>query len=201
MKPVILGLTGSIGMGKSTTARMFADEGIPVWDADEAVHRIYAPGGPGAAALAGIAPQAVTAGGGVDRSTLREALAEDPRLLERIEAAIHPLVAQDRKDFVERNAQADVVLLDIPLLFETGADHAVDRIVVVSTDAEEQRARVLSRPGMDEATFESLLARQLPDAEKRARAHHVVRTDDLETARRGVREILDEIRGPGAKDA
>lgn len=199
--PVVLGLTGSIGMGKTTTAAMFAAEGVPVWDADEAVRRIYAPGGAGAAALGDIAPGAVTEEGAIDRAALKAALAESPALLDRIEAAIHPLVAEDRVAFLAKNAEAPVVLLDIPLLFETGGDRLVDRIVVVSTDEQTQRHRVLARPGMDAASFDRLLSRQVPDAVKRARADHVIRTDDLETARRAVRDLLDKIAATGAKDA
>jgi dephospho-CoA kinase len=193
MSRLVLGLTGSIGMGKSTTAGMFRDQGVPVWDADAAVHRLYGPGAPGAEAISRIVPAAVTPEG-VDRSVLKAAIAETPDLLQAIEAAIHPLVAADRQAFLDRHADAGIVMLDIPLLFETGGEDMVDRVIVVSTDPSEQRRRVLSRPGMDDATFERLLARQVPDAIKRARADHVIPTDTLETARAAVKELLTSLR-------
>jgi dephospho-CoA kinase len=190
----ILGLTGSIGMGKTTTARMFAELGVPVWDADAAVHRIYAPGGGGARALSDIAPEAVDEHGGVGRTALRTAIAENPDILNRIEARIHPLVAEDRAAFLAEHEGDDIVVLDIPLLFETGGTGLVDKIAVVSTSAKEQRRRVLERPGMDAETFERFLARQVPDAEKRARANFIIRTDDLATARADVEHLLKAIR-------
>jgi dephospho-CoA kinase len=190
----IIGLTGSIGMGKSTTAAMFADLGIPVWDADAAVHRIYGPGGPGGPALSAITPQAVQSDGSVSREALRSAIADDPDLLKRIEERIHPLVAEDRAGFLDRHRDADIVLLDIPLLFETNGMGRVDRIAVVSTSAEEQRRRVLERPGMDDESFRRLLTRQMPDTEKRARADVIIRTDDLATARQDVEDFVNAIR-------
>ena len=181
-------------MGKSTTAGFFADAGVPVWDADAAVHRIYAAGGAGAAALADLMPEAV-ADGAVDRDRLRAAILADPGLLSRIEARVHPLVAADRAAFLAANAGADVVLLDIPLLFETGGEAGVDAVLVVSAAPEVQRARVLARPGMTEAAFARILARQLPDAEKRARADFVIATDrGLEAARADVVALLNRIR-------
>jgi dephospho-CoA kinase len=188
-------------MGKSTTAAMFAEAGVPVWDADAAVHRIYAAGGPGAGALSPIVPDAVAPDGSVSRAALKRAIAADPGLLPRIEGAVHPLVAADRQAFLSGHDAADVVLLDIPLLFETGADAGVDRVIVVTTDPGEQHRRVLARPGVDDATFERLLARQLPDAVKRARADHVIRTDDLETTRRAVRQLLRDLRAEGPDHA
>jgi len=190
----ILGLTGSIGMGKTTTARMFAELGVPVWDADAAVHRIYGPGGGGARVLSNIAPEAIDEDGGVSRAVLRTAIADNPDLLNRIEARIHPLVAEDRAAFLGEHESDDIVVLDIPLLFETGGTGLVDKIAVVSTSADEQRRRVLERPGMDAETFERFLARQVPDAEKRARADFIIRTDDLATARSDVEHLLKEIR-------
>lgn len=174
---IVLGLTGSIGMGKSTTAAMFAALGVPVWDADAAVHRLYGPGGAGSAAIARLVPGAVGPDG-VDRAALRAAVLADAALLGRIEAAIHPLVAADRQAFLDRAraAGAPLVLLDIPLLFETGADAWLDRVAVVSAPATVQRERVLARPGMTQAAFDAILARQVPDAEKRRRADHVIDT-------------------------
>jgi dephospho-CoA kinase len=188
-------------MGKSTTARMFADLGIPVWDADAAVHRIYGPGGPAGGPLSRLVPKAVRDDGSVDRTVLRAAIAGDPELLGRIEGIVHPLVAADRRAFLHENRDADMVLLDIPLLFETGAGAAVDRIVVVTTDAETQRRRVLERPGMDEETFERLLSRQIPDAEKRARADHVILTNGLDDTRRSVEELVTRLRQERADNA
>lgn len=193
-----LGLTGSIGMGKSTTARLFAEEGCAVWDADAAVHRLYARGGAGVAPIAAAFPGAVVEGA-VDRGRLRAIIAGDPEALTRIEAIIHPLVAQDRADFVARQ-EADVTVLDIPLLYETGAEDGLDAVAVVSVAPEAQRARVLARDTMSEADFETILARQVPDAEKRARADYVIETDTMDHARAQVREILAEIR-EGRSDA
>lgn len=200
MTRLVLGLTGSIGMGKSTTAAMFRDQGIPVWDADAAVHKLYGPGAAGSEAIARIVP-AAAGPAGVDRAALRRAIAAEPELLPRIEAAIHPLVAADRLTFLETNAEADLVMLDIPLLFETGGEGLVDRVIVVSTDAAKQRRRVLSRPGMDNAAFEGLLARQVPDADKRARADYVIPTDDLETARAAVEQLVATLRQEGQDNA
>jgi dephospho-CoA kinase len=189
-----LGLTGSVGMGKSTTARLFAEAGVPVWDADAAVHRIYAAGGAGASALAGIAPEAV-AGGSVDRDLLRAAVAADPTLLAGIEAAIHPLVAADREAFVAAHRDADILLFDIPLLFETGADAWLDGVLVVTAPAMVQRARVLERSGMTEEMLGHILARQLPDAEKRRRGDFVIETDrGVEAARADVLSLLERLR-------
>lgn len=194
-RPYLLGLTGSIGMGKSTTARLFAAAGVPVWDADAVVHRLYAPGGGGAAALAEVAPQAV-AGDAIDRPRLREMTLADPGLLSRIEGRIHPLVAADRAAFVAAQGRAPLVVLDIPLLFETGADWALDGVLVVSAAAETQAARVLARPGMTEAAFRAILARQVPDAEKRARADFVIETDHgIEAARAEVLALIARLEG------
>jgi dephospho-CoA kinase len=190
-----IALTGSIGMGKSTTARLFAEEGAAVWDADAAVHRLYAAGGAGAEAVARLAPQAVGPEG-VDRAALRAAVLADPDLLPRIEAAVHPLVAADRKAFLAR-ARAEgarAAVCDIPLLFETGAADRFDAVVVVSVPPEVQRARVLARPGMTPEAFEAMLARQTPDAEKRARADVVIDAGGgVEDARAQVRAALTRL--------
>ena len=194
-RPFLLGLTGSIGMGKSTTGAMFAAEGVPVWDADAAVHRLYAPGGAALSAVAALCPAAVGPAG-VDRTALKRWLAANPDGLARLEAAVHPLVATDRAAFIARAAAtgADLVVLDIPLLFETGAEAGLDATLVVTAPAEVQRARVLARPGMTEDQFARLLARQMPDAGKRARADHIVETLTPEGARAAVRDLIHTIR-------
>ena len=192
-----LGLTGSIGMGKSTVLAMFAELGVPTWSADDAVHRLYASGGAGADAIRALAPEAVGPDG-VERLKLRESILADPSLLPRVEAAIHPLVGQDRNAFLERAraAGARVAVCDIPLLFETGGEAGLDKVVVVTAPAEVQRARVRARPGMTEAALDAILARQLPDAEKRARADYVIETGGSKDATRArVREILAELTG------
>lgn len=202
-RPFLLGLTGSIGMGKTATAALFAARGAAVWDADAAVHRLYSPGGAGVAAVGALVPDAVAAGA-VDRARLRAALAADPGLLARLEAAVHPLVAADRAAFVAAAAGAGraLVVLDVPLLFETGAEAAMDATVVVSAPAEVQRARVLARPGMTEAHLAAILARQMPDADKRRRATFVVETTTPEAAAAAVDRIIAEIAaGRGRQDA
>ncbi len=188
---VKLGLTGSIGMGKSTTAAMFADAGVPVWDADAAVHRLYAEGGAAVGPISKAFPGAVE-DGAVSRARLKEIIAGDPGVLGRIEEIVHPLVAQDRARFLAE-AEAPVVLFDIPLLFETGAETWLDKVVVVTASAEEQRRRVLERGTLSEEAFDAILARQMPDAEKRARADFVIETKSMDHARRRVTEILQEL--------
>lgn len=187
-----LGLTGSIGMGKSTTARLFAERGAAVWDADAAVHRLYARGGAAVPAIAALAPDAVV-GGAVDRDRLRKAVLADETLLPRIEAAVHPLVAEDRAAFLAEAEAAGraVAVCDVPLLFETGVAGAFDAVAVVSAPAEVQRARVLGRPGMTAEAFEAILARQTPDAEKRARADFIIDSGrGVEAARAQVDAIM-----------
>lgn len=193
-RPFLLGLTGSIGMGKSTTAAMFVAEGVPVWDADAAVHRLYAPGGAAVPAIAALCPDAIVAGG-VDRGRLKDWIARDPGALTAIEAAVHPLVAADRAAFIEkaRRDGAGLVVLDIPLLFETGAEKSLDATLVVTAPPQVQRDRVLARPNMTEAQFATILARQMPDAEKRARASHVIATLTLDATRAAVRKLIAEI--------
>ena len=191
-RPFVIGLTGSIGMGKSTTARLFAEAGLPVWDADAAVARLYSAGGGGADALAPLCPAAALPDGSVDREALKAWIASDPTALKSIERVVHPLVAQDRAAFLHR-VEAPAVVLDIPLLFEGGLHREVDLTVVVSTDPETQRRRVLDRPGMTAARFEHLLAQQMPDSEKRRRADIVICSDTLETARAGVQAVLDRM--------
>ncbi len=193
---ITLGLTGSIGMGKSTTAAMFAEAGAPVYDADAEVRRLYAPGGAAVAAV-GAAFPGVVVDGGVDRARLAEAVLGDPAALARLNGLVWPLMGAARAAFF-RDAEAQgatLVVLDIPLLLETGGEKSVDVVVVVSAPADMQRQRVLDRPGMNEAKFAAILAAQLPDAEKRARADFVVDTSHgLESARRQVHDILAILR-------
>ncbi|WP_298745897.1 dephospho-CoA kinase [uncultured Brevundimonas sp.] len=196
---IVLGLTGSIGMGKSTTAAMFADEGALVWNADEAVHRLYAKGG-AAVGPVGEAFPGVVVDGAVDRGRLAGALGRDGTAFRRLEAIVHPLVLKGRLEHLAAAARRGVRLavLDIPLLFETGGEAAVDAVVVVTADPEIQAERVLARPGMTRARFEAILARQTPDAEKRWRADFVVDTGrGLEAARAQVREIVGTVLAPG----
>ena len=192
-RPFRLGLTGSIGMGKSTTAAMFAAAGVPVWDADAAVHRLYAPGGAAVPAIAALHPAAVK-DGAVDRAALKDWIAANPGALRQIEGAVHPLVAADREAFLAGAVDKPLVVLDIPLLFETGADAQMDATLVVSAPAEVQRARVLARPGMTLAQLDLILSRQMPDAEKRARATWVIETTGLETTRAAVQDLIETIR-------
>lgn len=188
-----VGLTGSIGMGKSTTAQMFREAGVPVLDSDQIVHDLYR-----AAAVAPIeaAFPGVSVDGVVDRGRLAAQVLADPEALKRLEAIVHPLVWAARDDFLKDQEKkgASIVVYDVPLLFETGAEKSVDAIVVVSAPEDVQKARVLARPGMTEEKFAAILAKQVPDAEKRARADFVVHTGKgIEAARREVQAILDEL--------
>jgi dephospho-CoA kinase len=196
---IVLGLTGSIGMGKSTTTAMFADLGALVWNADEAVHALYARGG-AAVGSVGEAFPGVVIDGAVDRTRLAEALGRDDEAFRRLEAIVHPLVVKGR---LEALAAAEargirLAVLDIPLLFETGGDAAVDAVVVVTAPASVQAARVLARPGMTRERFEAILARQLPDTEKRRRADFLIDTGTgLEAARARVEEIVGMVLAKG----
>lgn len=191
---IVLCLTGSIGMGKSTTAAFFREAGVPVWDADSAVHDLYAAGGAAVEPLSQLYPGALR-NGTIDRTALRGWIARDESALGKIEKIVHPLVARDRARFVEehRNSGTPLVVLDIPLLFENGTDSLCDAVVVVSAPPEVQRDRVLQRAGMTEDHFETILARQLPDAEKRARATYVIETLSIDQARADVLALIDRL--------
>ena len=188
----ILGLTGSIGMGKSTTAKLFAEAGCPVWDADAAVHRLYSAGGPAVEPLGAAFPAAIV-DGAVDRTALKDIIAKDADALKLIESIVHPLVGQDRAEFLAQTS-ADIVVLDIPLLFETGGDARVDATVVVYVDAETQRERVLARGTMTNEQFEMIRAKQMPSEDKQARATYTIETDTMEHAKAQVAAVLADIR-------
>jgi dephospho-CoA kinase len=192
---IVLGLTGSIGMGKSTTARMFAEAGVPVHDSDEAVHRLYR--GQAAPLVEAAFPGTVT-GGVVDRAALSRRVLGDAAALKRLEAIVHPLVRADADAFLARHraGRSPLAVLDIPLLFETGGRGRVDKVVVVTAPADIQRERVLSRPGMTEAAFAAILEKQVPDAEKRRLADFVIDTSlGMEAAREAVAAIIEELTG------
>jgi dephospho-CoA kinase len=192
---IVIGLTGSIGMGKTETARMFAAEGVPVSESDAIVHRLYDQGGAAVMRVAAAFPAAIV-DGRVDRGRLAGLLAAHPDDFARLEGIVHPLVRAEQEKFLDetRRRKARLAVLDIPLLFERGRDRDVDRIVVVSAPADTQRRRVLARPGMTEEKFAAILARQLPDAEKRARADFIVDSDrGLDYARAQVRRIIDAL--------
>ncbi len=187
----VLGLTGSLGMGKSTTAKLFADEGVPVHDADAAVHRLYA--GEAVAPIEAAFPGSAV-GGKIDRTILGTHLVAHPAEFAKLEAIVHPLVRRAEEKFLAQNKAAPVVVLDIPLLYETGAERRCDAVVVVTAPPEVQRARVFQRPGMTEERFAAIRQKQLPDAEKRARADFVVNSGHgVDAARDQVRDILRKV--------
>ena len=197
---IVLGLTGSIGMGKSEVARMFRSLGVPVYDADVAVHALYAKGGAAVEPLGAAFPEAVV-DGAVDRERLSKLVVGDDAAIKRLEAIVHPLVGHSRAEFMAKAVAggAEVVVADIPLLYETGGENRVDCVAVVSAPYEVQRERVLARPGMTAEKFESIVARQTPDAAKRARADFVIASDTslAETLRR-VREIVKMLKDRAA---
>ena len=188
----VVGLTGSIGMGKTTIAAMFKALGVPVWDADGAVHRLYAKGGLGVGPVGTAFPAALTKDGHIDRNILSKEVLSSPDKLKILETLVHPLVGQDRANFLSkaRDLGAKISIVDVPLLFETGGEKYVDLVIVATCDAALQRQRVLARPGMTEEKFASILARQTPDSEKRARADFIITTDgSLDETRKQVVKI------------
>jgi dephospho-CoA kinase len=195
MKPFVLGLSGSIGMGKSTTAGFFRDAGLPVWDADAAVHRLYSKDGAAVEAIRSVCPEAIV-DEEVSREALKDWIAKDPNAISKLNSVVHPLVGDDRAEFIHSAGEngALIVVVDVPLLFETGGDARVDATLVVTTDAEIQKARVLARPGMTKAHFERILSSQMPDAEKRKRADFVIETVSMDAVRDRVSEVIAEIR-------
>lgn len=197
---LVLGLTGSLGMGKSTAAAMFARAGVPIFDADHTVHLLYAEGGAGVAAVEAAFP-GMTVDGAIDRVRLGRRVVGDAEAFARLEAIVHPLVRNQENVFRERSAREGrrIALLDMPLFFEIGADARVDAVAVVTTTYEKQRQRVLSRPGMSEQRFEALVARQMPDAEKRARAHFVIDTGGThDETEQQIAELLRAVAGMAA---
>ena len=196
MTLVRLGLTGSIGMGKSTTAAFFAASGIAVWDADAAVHRLYGPGGDAVQPVAALCPAALR-GGGIDRAALRDWINADPTAFPRLEAVVHPLVAADRRAFSTRVTEG-LAVFDVPLLFENAIDTEMDATLLVTAPAALQRQRVLARPGMSQAQFALILSRQMPDHDKRARATHIVETLSLDQTRAYVQALIAHLRSPHA---
>jgi dephospho-CoA kinase len=189
---IVLGLTGSIGMGKSTTAKLFAEAGVPVYDADAAVHRLYE--GEAAPAIEAAFP-GTTMEGKVDRNRLSACVVHDPAAMKRLEQIVHPMLGESRRRFLQEAEQAGarVAVVDVPLLFETGGEKRVDAVVVVTTTTEVQRQRILARPNMTDERLNAILSLQMPDAEKRKRAHFVVDTSHgLDPVRARIRDILDE---------
>lgn len=187
-----LGLTGSIGMGKSTTAKMFVEEGCALWDADVAVHRLYSKGGAAVEPMQMVFPDAVE-DGMVNRAALKKILSQAPEALREIEKIVHPLVAKDRASFVD-NSTADILVLDIPLLFETGGDAAMDAVACVSVSPEEQERRVMERGTMTLEQFHQIRSKQMPNEEKCARSDYVIHTDTMDQARAQVQNVVRQIR-------
>lgn len=195
MKPrsYVLGLTGSIGMGKSTTAQMFRDLGVAVWDADQVVGDLYSLGGKAILGLAKINPTFVVSGM-ADREAMKRAIAEDPQILTQVEALVHPMVQASRTKFLNENSKSDLVVLDIPLLYETRSQSQMDGVLVVTAPARVQRDRVLGRGSMTVEMFEAILAKQIPDAQKRSRADYVIETLTLEATKAAVTSLVEQLR-------
>jgi dephospho-CoA kinase len=196
-----LGLTGSIGMGKSTTALMFKELGYPVFDADAAVHDLYARGGLAVPLIRSVFPDAIKAGA-VNRAVLGQHMRADPLNLQVLESFIHPMVAQRRADFIEKAKanRADIIIFDVPLLFETNGQERMDAVIVVTAPLDVQKQRVMARAGMSDDLFQKLLSRQIPDSEKRARADYLVFTDKgIDFARKQVEDILKSVKEKYAK--
>ena len=188
----LLGLTGSIGMGKSTTADMFREAGVPVWDADATVAKLYAKGGAAVAPLSAL-NMGFIQNDAVDRAALKNWVKTDPNALNWLESHIHPLVAADRAKFIDDHADQSLIVCDIPLLYETGADQWLDAVLVVTTDAQTQKARVMARAGMDPELFDQILVRQMPSSEKIARADYVIETNSFEGARKAVHDLINDL--------
>jgi dephospho-CoA kinase len=188
----LLGLTGSIGMGKSTTADMFREAGVPVWDADATVAKLYAKGGAAVAPLSAL-NMGLIQNDAVDRVALKNWVKTDPNALNWLESHIHPLVAADRAKFIDDHADQSLIVCDIPLLYETGADQWLDAVLVVTTDAQTQKARVMARAGMDPELFDQILVRQMPSSEKIARADYVIETNSFEGARKAVHDLINDL--------
>lgn len=188
----LLGLTGSIGMGKSTTADMFREAGVPVWDADATVAKLYAKGGAAVAPLSAL-NMGLIQNDAVDRVALKNWVKTDPNALNRLESLIHPLVAADRAKFIDDHAEQSLIVCDIPLLYETGADQWLDAVLVVTTDAQTQKARVMARAGMDPELFDQILVRQMPSSEKTTRADYVIETNSFEGARKAVHDLINDL--------
>ena len=179
-------------MGKSTTADMFREAGVPVWDADATVAKLYGKGGAAVAPLSAL-NMGLIQNDAVDRVALKNWVKTDPNALNRLELLIHPLVAADRAEFIDDHAEQSLIVCDIPLLYETGADQWLDAVLVVTTDAETQKARVMERAGMDPVLFDRILARQMPSSEKIARADYVIETNSFEGARKAVHDLINDL--------
>lgn len=192
MKRFLLGLTGSIGMGKTTTAKMFREAGVPVWDADQTVHQLYSKGGQAVALIGKIFPEAIV-DGAVSRTELKSIIHADLAALGTIESIVHPLVADDRQSFLDN--QLGLMVFDIPLLFETKADAWLDAVLVVSVPSSIQKERVFQRPEMTDELFADIMSRQIPDEEKRRRANFVIETNTLDQTRNEVENLIAELQG------
>lgn len=203
-RPFLLGLTGSMAMGKSTAAAMFGELGIPIWDADEAVARLYDPGGAAVEKLVDLfGPAILGADGGIDRSILKSRVVDNRDVLMEVESAVHPLVEKDRQQFARQAEESgkELAVLEIPLLFEKGFEREVDAVAVVTAPEEVQIERLQARGKMSKPEIRAMLARQLPDSEKRRRADYIICSSSIAAARAGVKEVLKSIETRGSSDA